>query len=325
MPTLIFAYCLVLLAIQSAYAGIYQNHGDMNASWTRAKDYMEKVYPGKIVIANQSETEFLDFASAVPIGQPGEKQTTTILSCAHTFIQSLDYEVKLFYHDFEGNVYDVEKTSLPEGKMSSIPDASQDIALYHLKKATSCNPLMEIEKTPLSFQPLMTLSSGWVISFDDPKGTLSNLKGEDTYFMEGTFHYNTVGTYESELTADRVVSLFDGYTHDFSYLARIEGQHVPHQTYFHDSGSAWFTHQSAQDISLTALSSRFTPVVTDTPEETTNFIESMISEHSFDALEMSYTLSVLKLQCEKKFKTILTCLAPHRDWIYKNISYSPLA
>lgn len=280
---------------------------------------MDELFPGKIVVTSPDEKIIYDYASAVPIGLPERHETTTVLSCAHVYTESLKYDSKLFYHDFLGAVYELDTVLLREDKTFHIPEASEDIALYRLKKTIKSNPLIEIDKFSPKTQHLTTLSYGWALSLSESQTSLKNFNGESAFSFDGLFTYDDAGTHSRELTADRIVSLFDENQYALSYLAKADNQVPFSQNYYHDSGAPWFVPKNNTGYSLAALSSRFTPVIAENPTEAKAMVECMLSESSFDDWQDThYTLRVLKLSQQRQFKTILTSLAPHRDWIYQH-------
>ena len=331
MPSFLrYTFLLFLLLIHPSRSHIFYDEEGMNWSRDKAKQYNEGIRPGKIVVTDLNGRKWLDYASAVPIGRPGESQTRTILSCSHTYIGSTDCSSRLFYCEGDDTMHEIENVLCAQidGRIldTRIPDAHKDIALHYLKDPVSCNPLNDISREAEPRVTFSNVSFGWSLVISQNKGVLGNFEGRTAHYSENTFEYTPAETYVHDYTADRIASLFDGDKLLANYLAQDQDitfrqEAAPFsfasQVYYHDSGSSWFTHNSAGGYSFSALSSRFTPVTpVESHAEAENMIEGLLSESAFDGWGDHFTLRIAKLRRTHAFQNILTPLALHRDWIY---------
>lgn len=316
---------LILLLINPVMAHIFFDIDSMKSSQMHAKSYHSSLYAGKIVVTDETGTDWLDYASAVPLGKPGEKQTKTILSCAHTYIESLDYSSRLFYCDWDDRMHEIKKVLCYDN--DTRVTAQNDIGLHYIDTPIICNPFTEISQDLTPQVTLSTVSFGWSLIAGQDHCEFTNYKGSTAYYAQNTFEYSQQGTYVHNYTADRVVSLFDGGKYATGFLSQIV--HPNHaeptipfsQTYYHDSGSSWFTPNASGGYTFSAVTSRFTPVENDSDKDEDIF-ETLLSEDNFQG-SCQDTLSILrsfKLKKERPFQNILTALSPLRDWIYRHLA-----
>ncbi|MDP1615101.1 MAG: hypothetical protein Q8L68_04820, partial [Methylococcales bacterium] len=194
----ILFYITLLVAIFSppASAGIFKDEDSLNASHETAQPLNEHIFPGKIIVTyGPNEASWLDYASAFPVGKPGDTSTRTVVSAAHTYITSaISYgNSKRHYCDYQGKRYDIEDTILLGGDKNlitareSIRWAENDIVLYRLKEPIACNPFNDIPRNFEQHVSLTTLTYGWTIVMPENGGIAGNLDGSCAFSFDGEF------------------------------------------------------------------------------------------------------------------------------------------
>ncbi len=332
---MILFFCLTLLGdflFFPANAAIFKSEDDLNNSWERARPLQKQIYPGKIIVGDSSnQANWLDYASAFPIGKPGDKQTNVVVSAAHTYLTSTDYSSHRYYCDSLGNRCEIDQVFLPNAEENlikakeSIKYAENDIVIYRLKKPTACNPLNDIPKHTQEYADLATLTYGWAVYDIENKGVVQNLNGSHSYSFQNSFEYIgdslnfSRNTYIYRANSDRSIVLSDCVdSNKFKavYLASTVKTESTPQIYYHDSGAPWFAKNADGGYSLNALTSRMAPVVYGAEISPFN---GLLGKTRFDwQADQSYELIFMGLQQKCIAQTTLTSLATHRDWILKH-------
>lgn len=326
MALIIRCWLLFLVVIQICFllpsqsqAGIFKDQESLGEAHTKAGTLKEKILPGKIVVSSHGRTIWSEFLSATPIGMPESPQTKTILSSAHNFLlwdthkdwkESRTY--KMYYYDFLGKEYQIIDAVTPANNAEAV----NDIALYYLKENVSCNPLNTIDQDLPQDVNLSALCSGLSVVSGDP--SICNFFGEHPYYLQNALYLNQNNIYAHVYSVDRALHLSNKYNeYRYSYLAKDASAPV-YQTYAHDSGSSWFKeNKDTGGYSLTALASEEQQV---NDRITINALErgnNLLSEISF--MDGIFTLKVHKLTKSRLAVNLFTPLAPHRDWIYRQI------
>lgn len=311
-------------------AGIFNTQKEMEASQVRADELKDEIMPGKIVLKNQENGDWLDYASATLIGKPGDKESITVLSCAHFYFGNLDFinsslNLKFYFYDYNGAVYDIDNI-IPYPINGDNLNSYNDIALFHLKLPIPLKSSVQITREFSLETAVRSLSAGWsVISdeFSDQNNIVSNIYGEKFQCLENTLNkYKSCrdipDLYVHKYTADRLLntSNLDVFSSRYHYLAdsTFSVEKRFHQPYYHDSGSSWFSDDILGGYSLVSLTSRSDFAY---PIEADN--SHVLKEWNFDFFQDRFVFQMVKHKNQGEFNDIFTPLQPHRDWIYLHV------
>lgn len=316
---LLLPLILQICFIFASQAGVFKDQECLKEACSKAGQLKEKIFPGKIVISSLDGRIWDDFFSATPIGTPEKSKTKTILSSAHNTLlwdvasdwkESKDY--KMSYYDFQGREYAIKDAITAS---SQNMDVINDIALYYLEDYVACNPYNTIERDLSPTLNLRALPNGWgLISSNVPSAC--NFTGEESHYLQNEFYLNSNNVYAHAYGVDQMVHLSNkAGQHRHSYLS---SNLIPtaHQIYAHDSGSSWFKENSIGGYSLTALASE-EQAVEESIIRALGKQDDVLGQACF--LDDFFTMKIYKLNRRRLAVNLFTPLAPHRDWIYRQI------
>lgn len=315
---LLLPLILQICFIFASQAGVFKDQECLEEACSKAGQLKEKIFPGKIVISSLDGRIWDDFFSATPIGMPEKSQTKTILSSAHNTLLwdvASDWKqskYKMSYYDFQGREYPIKDAITAS---SQNVDVINDIALYYLEDNVACNPHNTIEQDLSQNLNLSALSNGWGL-ISSNVSLACNFSGEKSYYLQNELYLNSNNEYAHAYGVDQMVHLSNKYgQHRHSYLASNAAPTV-HQIYAHDSGSSWFKENSIGGYSLTALASE-EQAVEESIIRALGKQDDILGEAHF--LDDFFTMKIHKLNKRRLAVNLFTPLAPHRDWIYRQI------
>lgn len=302
---------LVLVAPPSK-AGIYNDLDSLKEGMNKGLSLQSEIHTG-ILTATNAEGNFRhSFTSAMVIGLPEQKETRTILSCAHFALdQYEDKNIRFNFCDPQRKKYQIEKY------VTLTPDylnKDADIGLYFLKDPIPCNPMVVIERDFLKERQVFSVSHGIAMA-SDHISSVNNLLGYTPHVLDSTLSMGVDNVYYHQYNSSRLIHLSDGKNNRWSYMACLGIDET--QPYYHDSGSSWFYKNQNNEYSLVATLSQ--------EEEPSESLIAKFNDEKYVSeevlLDETFPLRFVNLPAypNHKFSTYFTGLAQHRDWIYANL------
>lgn len=311
----IFRFGLILIVLNSSISAIIvETEEELTDAQKKAETLKGDIQPGLIWSFDSKGDRVLDPTSAIAIGMPGQKETKTVLSCAHGYFSSLSThnEAKFSFIDVENKSHQIEKV-LPLVPNSYDVKVFNDVCLFFLDHAIPCNPKLVISPVESTSIELTTITYGWTLNTQTLD--VSNNSWVLPYSFTTTFeneHNVWIHQYESIRIGQLVKG--KGVVKKPFYLAKPKSSP---QLFLQDSGSPWFS-KTQTGYNLVGITREISSLA---PLDQQNLLGNKLAhvqEADYKWFNEDIHLDIYDLDHTTLYKNRLTPLHRHVEWIYGN-------